>query len=292
MPRVSRKPVRVRRPRLWLRKAARRAAIGIAACAVLGGLGYGGYRLWHDGIVPGALAAFTGREERAVAAGSRLGFTVQDISVTGRVETSSAAVLKALGAGRGTPIFAVDPTAARTALEALPWVRRASVERRLPDSIRIDLVERQPLALWQRDARFLVIDRDGEEIRGVPAERYPDLLVLVGDDAPAHATALIRLLSSEPGLRPSIDAAIRVGARRWNLRLVNGVEIQLPELNPTAAWSRLAALESKGKILDGSVRVVDLRLPDQTIVRVARDSAPSAPPESVRGPRLRPPRQI
>ena len=39
MPRVSRKPVRVRRPRLWLRKAARRAAIGIAACAVLGGLG-------------------------------------------------------------------------------------------------------------------------------------------------------------------------------------------------------------------------------------------------------------
>src|SRR3546814_10770851 len=58
-------------------------------------------------------------------------------------------LVRALGLETGRPILAVDPAAARAALEALPWVASASVERQLPGTVYIRLTERAPLALWQ-----------------------------------------------------------------------------------------------------------------------------------------------
>jgi cell division protein FtsQ len=292
MPRVKRKsPARATRRR-WNLAALRRTAIGAGASVAIAGVAYGAYYVWHESVLRRSVAAVAALEDTLMDQTASLGLRVQEISVTGRAETPAASVLAAINARRDAPILLFSPAAAKTALENLPWVRRASVERRLPNTIHADIVERKPLALWQRDQRLVVIDHDGQEIRGVDAERFAELLVLVGDDAPQNANSLIALMASEPAFRPHVDAAIRVGGRRWNVRLDNGVEIQLPETNPSAAWARLAALNAQSNLLDGSARVLDLRLPDRLIVRVARDAAPTAPPEPLRTGRSRPPRQI
>ena len=71
----------------------------------------------------------------------------------GRATTDRETVLDALGARPGTSIFAVDPTHAKRQLESLPWVRSAAIERRLPDTIYVRLVEREPMALWQHGGK-------------------------------------------------------------------------------------------------------------------------------------------
>jgi oligopeptidase B len=71
----------------------------------------------------------------------------------------------------------------------LPWVRRASVERRLPDTIFVRLEERIPLALWQRQGRFVVIDSHDHattEIRLVPADRPDAQPIVVLPRTPGH----------------------------------------------------------------------------------------------------------
>ena len=79
---------------------------------------------------------------RLLDASAALGLRVADIRVEGRETTDRETILDALGARPGTPILAVDPVRAKQQLESLPWVRSALIERRLPDTLYVRLVER------------------------------------------------------------------------------------------------------------------------------------------------------
>jgi cell division protein FtsQ len=200
---------------------------------------------------------------------ARAGLAVDDVLVEGRKRTASGDILAALQIDRGLPILAFDLHLAKTRLEALPWVKEAEVERRLPGWIFVHLHERQPLARWQLDGKLSVIDLDGKIIAGAEPERFAELPLVVGNDAPPHAADLLRLLESEPDLRPLVLAAVRVGGRRWNLRLEGDIDVRLPEADAALAWAQLAKIERQQGVLQQDVRVIDLRLPDRLIVRKA-----------------------
>ncbi len=248
-------------PRVDWRRGRRRVllGLGLAALATFGWL-------WHSGWVERQVEASAAAAYRFSAG---LGFTVDDVLVEGRFRSDRAALLAALGVKRGSPILALDPETAKTRLEALPWVGRASVERRLPHTLYLRLVERQPLALWQLDGKVSVIDQDGQVISGVPASSFADLPLLVGEGAAEHAAPLLALLEREPDLKPLVRAAIRVSGRRWNLQLVGGVDVRLPETDPAAAWVHFARLEREHGLLGRDVIAIDLRLPDRLVVRMA-----------------------
>src|SRR5699024_336470 len=117
-----------------------------------------------------------------------------------------------------TPILAVSPSRAKQKLEALAWIRSAAIERRLPSTIYVRLVERHPLAVWQHDGKFHLIDREGEVIPVTDLSRFAELPSVVGDTAPRHAARLLAVLSHEPELFSHVTAAVRVDDRRWNVR--------------------------------------------------------------------------
>src|SRR5207248_9046113 len=101
---------------------------------------------------------------RLIAVSAGLGLVVTDIRVEGRETTDAATIMRALAAERGTPILAVSPSRAKQQLEALPWVRSAVIERRLPGTLFVRLVERHPPAVWQPGGTHELIDRDGAVI--------------------------------------------------------------------------------------------------------------------------------
>lgn len=234
-----------------------------AALIVFAGAG-GGWWLWQGGLV----ARMAERLERTLITGSaKLDFTVQEVLVIGRRETSKADLLAAVGLTRGAPILAFDLRAARRRVEALPWISTASVERILPDTVVLRIVERRPLALWQNQGRFALIDDQGAVILKDGLERFSNLPLVVGEDAPAHAAEILRILESQPQLVPRVKAAVRVGKRRWNVRFHNGIDVRLPEENAASAWARLAEYQRTHRVLAPEVRVLDLRLPGRLILR-------------------------
>ncbi|MGE4218410.1 MAG: cell division protein FtsQ/DivIB [Alphaproteobacteria bacterium] len=201
-----------------------------------------------------------------------LGLTVADVQVVGRKETPPRDILAALDVGRGTPILTLDPAAARERLLHLGWVKDAHVERRLPDTIFVRLIERQPVAVWQHGGAFALIDAKGEIIGGHGIEHYGHLPLLVGGDAPPHAAALLAMLAAEPDLMAQVKTAIRVGQRRWNIQLANGIEIRLPEVDAALAWRRLAEMNKEQKLFARNIAAVDFRARDRMIVRMRRES--------------------
>lgn len=240
-------------------------AASLGAATLIAGSG-GAYWLWHDGAL-----ARTGRAivAHAWTVGSRQGLALENVDVVGRQRQSTASILAALRVRRGMPMLAIDLAAAQVRLQSLPWVRRADIERQLPDTLFIRLTEREPFAFWQRNGTLSLIDRDGTVIPTNDLAQYGPRIVLVGDDAPAQAATLIDMLATEPALARRVNAAVLYGSGRWTLRFDTGVQVALPETDAPAAWHRLAGLEAQEQILERNIAAIDLRLPDRMVVRLA-----------------------
>lgn len=210
--------------------------------------------------------------KQSIQISADMGLRVDEVLVVGREETAGAELLAALGVGRGSPIIGFDVAAARERIEGLPWVRDASVERLLPDTILLSVEERRPLALWQHNGAFALIDYEGVVITRDNLGRFSNMLTVVGEDAPQHAANLLEMLGAEPELMKQVVAAVRVGGRRWNIRTRDGIDIRLPEQGAATAWARLADYDRSDSVLTRDVNVVDLRVPDRLIVRKVGES--------------------
>jgi cell division protein FtsQ len=98
---------------------------------------------------------------------------------------------------------------------------------------------------------------------------------VVGDDAPKHMQELIQLIDATPSLKPEVVAAVRVGERRWNIRLKQGVTVMLPEDSAMTAWKKFVALAEADKLLSKAITSVDLRLEDRVFITpVAQPATP------------------
>ena len=235
-----------------------------AAALVIAGIAGGAAWSWQSGVAADQWGAM---RVAVIDASGAVGLVIDDVYVAGRVETSRDDLIDALGVTLGMPLMAYDADAARRRIEALGWVREATIERRFPHTVFLRIAERRPIALWQRDGRLVVVDRDGVVIHGARPENFARLPVIVGDDAPEHVARLLAVLAVEPGLSARVEAAVRVGGRRWNLRFDNGVDVAMPETGLAEAWRRLAAFERRHQLLGRDITAIDLRLPDRVVVR-------------------------
>lgn len=244
------------------------AAGGVAMTALV----VGSAVIWHSGVIQ--RTAQDGVTQ-ILALTAQAGFKVGDITVSGRTRTPTGQIVAALGTKHGDPILGVNIGVVKDRLELIDSVKSAAVERRLPDQLHLAIVERTPVAIWQNGGQFTLVDRDGHQIPG-PIAGFEGLPLVVGDGAAGRADELLTLLASEPKLANRVKAAIRVGGRRWNLKLdsiENGIEVRLPEDGFEAAWHKLANLEKEHRLTDRQITMIDLRVPDRLIMRTDRESA-------------------
>ena len=195
-----------------------------------------------------------------------LGFRITDVAVDGREFTTREDVMTALGVRNGDPTLAFDPRAARAALETLPRVAEAEVVRRLPGTITVHLTERAPMAIWQKGGKMMLIDHDGIVLGSNDLASYASLPMVVGEGAAHPAAGILDAVQHEPTLAKRVTAYIRVGDRRWNLKLDNNIEVKLPETNAEAAIRMLAQADTRNGLFERDVAVIDLRLPGKMVI--------------------------
>jgi cell division protein FtsQ len=282
VPRLNRAPSNSvnDRPGRWklLFRRQRRAAgrvgwIGLGGAALLGVAAF--FRSGH---------AIEDLHRRIAATTGSLGFRVSAIDIVGRANTPEPLLRAALAVKRGDPILGFSPEHARERIEHLSWVKHATVERRLPGTIVVQLQERRPFAIWQNQGKFMLIDRVGQVVTDSNVADFRQLPLVVGPGAPEAAAALLDALTDRPALAGRVTAAVRVGERRWNLATKSGVTVMLPEGHEVAALDRFIALEHAHKLLERPLQFVDLRLPDRLVLRPRPDAAASA----VKDPRAAP----
>ncbi len=107
------------------------------------------------------------------------------IQTTGNSELSRADLLSVFGSDIGRNIFFVPLGDRAAQLEAIPWVKHATVMRVLPDQLRVSIVERKPVAFLRIGSNISLIDAEGVVLSMTPelmARHHFDFPVITGID--------------------------------------------------------------------------------------------------------------
>lgn len=244
----------------------------VAVLLIAGAAGYGFWISGEEGLY--------GQTKRGLKALTiAAGFGVKRITVEGQQHTTDAELTRALGAGPGSFMLAFDTDAAKERLEQVPWVKHAQVMRLLPSTLQVVIEERVPFAVWQSRGQTYVVDVEGAVIAPAVREAYPNLPLVVGEGAGKNAANLFETLKPFDSVTKQMVAALRVGDRRWTLKLSSGVDVMLPDDGVVDALKTLINLDRDRSLLQREIAAVDLRLADRVSVRI-HDKAELTMPDS------------
>lgn len=243
--------------------------IGVAA-AVAFMAGVGAFGVVRGGQADSFLGAVSDTRN---AAANAVGFKITNVAISGRKQLSQDEVLAVGGVNGRSSLLFLNAADVRDRLKSDPWIGDATVQKLYPGKLQIDITERAPYALWQRDGRVSVIAEDGTVLEPFVASRFVTLPLVVGKGAETRAKDFLEMLAFYPHVRSQVKAIVFVGERRWNLRLTNGLDIRLPETNLNGALDTLTKLDKQDNLFSRDITAIDMRLPDRLTVRLSEDAA-------------------
>jgi cell division protein FtsQ len=209
----------------------------------------------------------------------RSGFAMERVEIKGAHHVSRLQIYNVAWDQPSVAMPLIDLETTREKLLRFGWVKEARVSRRLPDTLVIDIIERQPVAIWQHDRQLALIDRDGVVLEDVRLDAMPDLPLVIGPDANRHVGELGRLIDATPALKPMLAGATWVGGRRWDLRFQSGEMLALPEGEEVAkkALVQFARMDQAAQLLGRGLVRFDMRVPGKFVVRVSREPGSVVP---------------
>lgn len=258
LPRLLRRPVRALRRTAWKlpRYAGLKAAALLFIATGTAGILAGG----HGMTVVSAVTSWTG-------------FAIENVRITGQSETSEVDVLDSLAFGSFPSLLTLDLETARARVEALPWVKQATLKKLFPDTLEIEIVERQPYALWQHGGAISLIDDVGAVITDRFGGRYAGLPLVVGRGAGERVAEYTALIAGFPDIASRAQAGVLVSGARWTVVLDNGLQLMLPADRPQDALATVAALDRDYAVLSREIAALDFRILGKMIVRLTDEGA-------------------
>ena len=248
-------------------KIPRGAGSSAAAMLLLASASYGAVKGGH---VPQILENL---QDLCDAAANKAGFHIAEVALTGEHEIGRDEILTLAGISDHSSLLFLDAARARTRLMSNPWIADATVLKLYPDRLRIEIKERKPFALWQKDGRIALIAVEGTVLEATAPSRFASLPMVVGKGAEQSAHAFLDLVHRYPEIAQATESLVLVAERRWNLHLKNGVEVLLPESEPEQALRTLVELDRDKHLLSRDIVLIDLRLTDRVTVRQSDGAA-------------------
>ena len=214
---------------------------------------------------------------------------VDNVVVRGAEHTARSDLIAAAGTDSRPLLIEYDTAAAARRIEELPWVRSARVEREWPDTVRIDVVERQAVAALPAERGWALVDVDGRIVavgadnRGLVSIGAPPASRRAGRSVPsslrpALVAAEALAVDDRARLRAHVTAVLVAGPAdsvQLGLQLATGGNVQLG--GPADLEAKLSAAAT---VLDtvspASIDTLDVRVPNAPVLRRKAASKPAA----------------
>ncbi len=206
---------------------------------------------------------------------ARVGFEVKSVEILGMKEVDELKVYNMIFQSEDLSMPMIDIEKIRTDIIQNGWVEDVRVTRRLPDTLVVEVVERQPIAIWQHDGKYSLVDRNGIVLEDVVQSNYLGLPLIAGEGANDKIKNLDELLSEAPALKPQVIGAKWVGNRRWDIIFKTGETLSLPEGEKIAAEALLnfAKMDGINRLLDRDIVRIDFRDPKRAYLQVKNKDA-------------------
>ncbi len=198
-------------------------------------------------------------------------FAVQHVEITGAQHTTRADLAGIRQRYLGANLFNLDIARFRRDVSSLPWVSRVEIEKKLPDTLRVQIVERTPVALLNANENITYVDDHGTAFAALsPQVGDADLPMISGDRA--RCVAILRQLrGQDPELYSRISEIRSLtpgGFAFFDRELQTFVYANEEELS--SKWRDLHAIARAEHFVRGDMAYADLRFNGQIVVKPLR----------------------
>jgi POTRA domain, FtsQ-type len=237
-------------------------------------------------------------------------FAVKHIEIAGATHTPRAALQSVTSRYVGTNLFRIELARVQSDLRDLSWVQRIAIEKKLPDTLRINVTERTPVALVRDGERLVYVDEQGVRFAELsPSVGDDDLPIIdinpverqasspvdapTGEDARRSTERVVAFLrdlrAHDPALYTRISEVRPIAPRGFALfdRELGAVVYANPD-DVSSKWRSLYAIARAEGLAHGGIAYADLRFADRVIVKpvhpiTTRVAAPlpAAPPAQI-----------
>ncbi len=199
-------------------------------------------------------------------------FAVKQVEISGAKHTPRAALASVTAGYSGMNLFRIDIARVQNDLRGLKWVSRIDIEKKLPDTLRINVTERTPVALVRTGDRIQYVDDRGVTFAELSPEVGDDDLILIADaesDELARAVAFVHALrASDPLLYSRISEVHSIAPRGFALfdrELGATVYANAEDVSPK--WRSLYSIVKTEHLGRGALEYADLRFADRIVVK-------------------------
>jgi cell division protein FtsQ len=203
-------------------------------------------------------------------------FLVREVEVMAGSRVSSDWVEASLDPFRGRHLLSVSLTAVRARLSTHPWVDVVEIRKELPDRLRVTVVERVPVALWERASGAAYVDGEGRVIAPFSGDEPSDLLVLSApsttsedriEAGPALAVAA-ELAAARPEWAGRIVRLTLLGDGDYRVRVRElGWDLWIRGRDVAVGLSRLDRAREILATLEPPATGIDLRFAERIVIR-------------------------
>lgn len=193
-----------------------------------------------------------------------VGFTVNRIEVIGASPKVSMLIRQRLQISKGDSILKRTCGEIHERVTQVSWVKSATVQKNLPNILKINVAEAVPIAVYQHNSKSMLIDIDGafiEEVSAKPAK----IPIISGPNANKKVSEILSTLIKFKDICSRLDELSFIRGRRWDIT-VSGIKVKLPEKDLDSAFGILTKLLKDGRINKSTVNYIDLRVPGDVVL--------------------------
>lgn len=189
---------------------------------------------------------------------------VEEIQVVGVAPERVAAVGRAAGIGVGDSIVTFLPGSVTGNVRDLPWVDTVSVTRDFPDTVRIRVTERQPVAWVAAGPRVLLVDREARVLwrADTAPAGIPELVGAADLAGPGGQIRPVVLATVAEAFGPALRARVTSATLEdgtLTVQVASGPQVRFGPPREVRAKARVAAAVLVA--LSGPVSYIDVTVP-------------------------------
>jgi len=197
--------------------------------------------------------------------------TVRDIVISGNSRLEREDVLGPLKVKRGESLFSLRFPELRGRLKQNPWIKKADLRKRYPDTLEIRIEEAAPKALLSFNDQLYLVDGDGARLESIKGETTPFLPVIknIGPGLKREMGEALKMVEALSGKAAFTDReSIEIGLEPYGLTLhIDGEFIKVGYGDYAEKLARWIELEPEIRKRGLPVQYVDLRFKDTVIVK-------------------------
>ena len=200
------------------------------------------------------------------------GFTINNIQILGIKNITKETIIKIVNNEKKSNIFNVNLLNIYNNLKNNDWVEELYIERVLPNTIKINIKEKEVIGIWQYEMSNKLITKNGETISTANINKFKiDLPIIHGNHANKNANSILEILETNKVLAKNIWSLDYVNNRRWNLHFKQGIIVLLPSKGVLKAWNEIIKLQKNYDVLNLGLTELDLRNPNKILGKISVD---------------------